>query len=98
MKLDKVHLFGASLGIYRAQNASIKKLLSAQGDLKLHKIMTSCITGGFLAQKFAEVNAHCPRVVSLILCNTFTDTSIFSYNDSAVMYVLIKSFWKNLNE
>lgn len=41
--------------------------------------------GGFLAQKFTEVNAHCPRVVSLVLCNSFTDTSVFSYNDSATM-------------
>ncbi|RLU15664.1 hypothetical protein DMN91_011418 [Ooceraea biroi] len=54
LELDKVHLFGVSLG-------------------------------GFLAQKFTEVNAHCPRVVSLILCNTFTDTSVFSYNDSAAV-------------
>lgn len=60
MELDKVHLFGASLG-------------------------------GFLAQKFAEVNAHCPRVVSLILCNTFTDTSVFSYNDSAAVFWILPS-------
>ncbi|XP_011494119.1 PREDICTED: maspardin-like isoform X1 [Ceratosolen solmsi marchali] len=60
MELDRVHLFGASLG-------------------------------GFLAQKFAEVNAHCPRVVSLILCNTFTDTSVFSYNDSAVVFWILPS-------
>ncbi|XP_051170328.1 maspardin-like [Leptopilina boulardi] len=60
MELDKVHLFGASLG-------------------------------GFLAQKFAEVNAHCPRVLSLILCNTFTDTSVFSYNDSAAVFWILPS-------
>lgn len=60
MELDKVHLFGASLG-------------------------------GFLAQKFTEINAHCPRVVSLILCNTFTDTSIFSYNDSATVFWILPS-------
>lgn len=54
MELDRVHLFGASLG-------------------------------GFLAQKFAEINSHCPRVVSLVLCNSFTDTTVFSYNDSAAM-------------
>lgn len=46
-----------------------------------------CLTysGGFLAQKFAEINSHCPRVASLVLCNTFIDTSVFSHNDSAVL-------------
>ncbi|XP_043280675.1 maspardin-like [Venturia canescens] len=60
MELDKVHLFGASLG-------------------------------GFLAQKFTELNSHCPRVVSLILCNSFTDTSVFSYNDSAAIFWILPS-------
>ncbi|KAI4481730.1 PREDICTED: maspardin-like isoform X1 [Polistes canadensis] len=60
MGLDRVHLFGASLG-------------------------------GFLAQKFTEVNAYCPRVASLILCNTFTDTSVFSYNDSAAVFWILPS-------
>ncbi|KOX70959.1 Maspardin [Melipona quadrifasciata] len=60
MELDKVHIFGASLG-------------------------------GFLAQKFTEVNAHCPRVVSLVLCNSFTDTSVFSYNDSAGVFWILPS-------
>ncbi|XP_066589945.1 maspardin-like [Prorops nasuta] len=60
MELDRVHLFGASLG-------------------------------GFLAQKFTEVNSHCPRVVSLVLCNTFTDTSVFSYNDSAAVFWILPS-------
>ncbi|XP_011300651.1 maspardin [Fopius arisanus] len=60
LELDRVHLFGASLG-------------------------------GFLAQKFAEVNSHCPRVESLILCNTFTDTTVFSYNDSAAIFWILPS-------
>ncbi|XP_068971919.1 maspardin-like [Bombus flavifrons] len=60
MELDKVHLFGTSLG-------------------------------GFLAQKFTEANAHCPRVVSLILCNSFTDTSVFNYNDSAGVFWILPS-------
>jgi len=47
LQLDKVHLFGASLG-------------------------------GFLAQKFAEYTHKSPRVHSLILCNSFSDTSIFN--------------------
>lgn len=33
--------------------------------------------GGFLAQKFAEYTHKSPRVHSLILCNSFSDTSIF---------------------
>lgn len=44
--------------------------------------------GGFLAQKFAEYTYQYSRVASLILCNTFLDTSIFDYNDSAMMYML----------
>ncbi|KAK0083418.1 hypothetical protein PV325_008803 [Microctonus aethiopoides] len=47
--------------------------------------------GGFLAQKFAEINSHCPRVASLVLCNTFIDTSVFSYNDSAVLFWILPS-------
>lgn len=34
--------------------------------------------GGFLAQKFAEYTHKSPRVHSLILCNSFSDTSIFN--------------------
>lgn len=60
LELDKVHLFGASLG-------------------------------GFLAQKFVEYTAHFPRVASLILCNTFTDTSVFSYSESAAMFWMLPS-------
>ncbi|XP_048735832.1 uncharacterized protein LOC125651303 [Ostrea edulis] len=52
LQLDKVHIFGTSLG-------------------------------GFLAQKFAEVTHRSPRVVSLILCNAFYDTTIFNQTNSA---------------
>ncbi|XP_064474873.1 maspardin-like isoform X2 [Ornithodoros turicata] len=46
--------------------------------------------GGFLAQKFAESTAPgCPqRVCSLVLCNSFSDTSIFNYTDTAVLFWL----------
>lgn len=54
LKLDKVHVFGASLG-------------------------------GFLAQKLVESLLQCPRIHSLILCNSFSDTTIFNHTDSAVM-------------
>jgi len=45
------------------------------------------VSGGFLAQKFVEFSTiiHQPRVVSLFLCNSFTDTSIFKYKDTAVL-------------
>ncbi|XP_054714491.1 maspardin-like [Uloborus diversus] len=55
LSLDKVHLFGASLG-------------------------------GFLAQKFAESTNHSHTVHSIILCNSFTDTSIFNFTDTAVLF------------
>lgn len=60
LELDKVHLFGASLG-------------------------------GFLAQKFAEHTSHCPRVASLVLCNTFCDTSVFSYNETSSLFWMLPS-------
>ena len=52
LQLDRVHIFGTSLG-------------------------------GFLAQKFAEFSSRSPRVASLILCNSFNDTSIFQQTNSA---------------
>lgn len=48
-------------------------------------------SGGYLAQKFAEYTANCPRVASLILCNTFTDTSIFNNHESATIFWLMPS-------
>nr|XP_045017007.1 maspardin isoform X1 [Jaculus jaculus]XP_045017008.1 maspardin isoform X1 [Jaculus jaculus] len=61
LQLDKVHLFGASLG-------------------------------GFLAQKFAEYTHKSPRVHSLILCNAFSDTSIFNQTWTANSFWLMPSF------
>ncbi|XP_014256770.1 maspardin-like [Cimex lectularius] len=61
LELDKVHLFGASLG-------------------------------GFLAQKFAEYTTNCPRVASLILCNTFVDTSIFNNDDKSKIFWVFPSY------
>lgn len=58
LELDRIHLFGASLG-------------------------------GYLAQKFAEYSYLCPRVASLILCNAFTDTSVFNNHDSAALYWIL---------
>lgn len=44
-----------------------------------------------MAQKFAEYTVNCPRVASLILCNTFTDTSIFNNHESATIFWLLPS-------
>ncbi|CAG2236602.1 SPG21 [Mytilus edulis] len=60
LQLDKVHLFGASLG-------------------------------GFLAQKFAEYTYRSPRVASLILCNSFYDTTIFNQTNSAPTFWMMPS-------
>ncbi|CAG9564005.1 unnamed protein product [Danaus chrysippus] len=60
LELDKIHIFGASLG-------------------------------GFLAQKFTEITKNCPRVASLVLCNTFTDTTVFEYHDSVALFWLLPS-------
>ncbi|XP_048829605.1 maspardin-like [Brienomyrus brachyistius] len=61
LQLDKIHLFGASLG-------------------------------GFLAQKFAEYTHKSPRVHSLILCNSFSDTSIFNQTWMANSFWLMPAF------
>nr|CAD7428393.1 unnamed protein product [Timema monikensis] len=66
-----------------------KKLLDYLGLAKVHLYGAS--VGGFLAQKFAESTMNCPRVASLILCNTFTDTSVFSYSESAVVFWMLPS-------
>lgn len=60
LELEKVHLFGASLG-------------------------------GFLAQKFAEYTHQTCTVHSIILCNSFTDTSIFNFTDTAVLFWMFPS-------
>ena len=45
--------------------------------LALEKVhLFGAALGGFLAQKFAEFTRPCPRVASLILCNTFTDSEV----------------------
>ena len=56
-------------------------LLDQLGLERVH--ILGAALGGFLAQKFAEMTRHCPRVASLVLCNSFTDTAIFRYNDEA---------------
>uniref|UniRef100_A0A3P9N0F1 SPG21 abhydrolase domain containing, maspardin n=1 Tax=Poecilia reticulata TaxID=8081 RepID=A0A3P9N0F1_POERE len=48
--------------------------------------------GGFLAQKFAEYTHKSPRVHSLILCNSFSDTSIFHQTWTANSFWLMPAF------
>ncbi|XP_077374356.1 maspardin isoform X2 [Festucalex cinctus] len=48
--------------------------------------------GGFLAQKFAEFTCKSPRVQSLILCNSFSDTSIFNQTWTANSFWLMPAF------
>ncbi|XP_069378580.1 maspardin isoform X2 [Paralichthys olivaceus] len=48
--------------------------------------------GGFLAQKFAECTHKSPRVHSLILCNSFSDTSIFNQMWTANSFWLMPAF------
>jgi maspardin len=55
LRLDKVHVFGAS-------------------------------SGGFIAQKIAESISNCQRIHSLILCNSFSDTSAFNQTESANLF------------
>ncbi|XP_065352404.1 maspardin-like [Cloeon dipterum] len=67
----------------------LKKLMDHLGLLKIHIFGASL--GGFLAQKFAEYTANCSRVASLILCNSFTDTSIFNFTDTASYFWMLPS-------
>lgn len=60
-RLDKVHIFGASLG-------------------------------GYLAQKFAEHTVRSPRIHSLVLCNSFTDTTVFQQTNSVNVYWMLPGF------
>merc|ERR1719203_1306166 len=61
--------------------SGFKDLLDHLALEKVH--LFGAALGGFLAQKFAEVTRDCPRVASLILCNTFIDTAIFNFSDEA---------------
>lgn len=64
-----------------------KKLLDY---LEIHKAhIFGASLGGFLAQKFAEYTYNCPRVASLILCNTFTDTAVFCNQGTSNIYWIL---------
>jgi len=59
----------------------LSRLLDHLGLERVH--IFGAALGGFLGQKYAEMTRDCPRVASLILCNTFTDTSVFNYKEEA---------------
>ena len=48
----------------------LSRLLDHLGLERVH--IFGAALGGFLGQKYAEMTRDCPRVASLILCNTFT--------------------------
>jgi len=66
-----------------------KQLLTQLSLEKVH--IFGAALGGFLAQKFAEFTRPCPRVASLILCNSFTDTTVFKYTEQSQMFWLLPS-------
>ncbi|CAH0389644.1 unnamed protein product [Bemisia tabaci] len=66
-----------------------RRLIDYMGFYKVHIFGASL--GGFLAQKFAEHVSSSRRVISLFLCNTFIDTSVFSYSESASLFWMLPS-------
>ncbi|KAI5701536.1 hypothetical protein M8J76_005485 [Diaphorina citri] len=64
-----------------------KKLLDHYEFEKVHLFGASL--GGFLAQKFAEHTVLRPRVVSLFLCNSFYDTSVFNYSETYAIFRIL---------
>lgn len=66
-----------------------RKLLDYLDLGKVHLFGASL--GGYMAQKFAECSCSCQRVASLILCNSFSDTSIFKGNESSSLYWMLPS-------
>lgn len=51
-----------------------------------------CSLGAYLGLKFAERMRNTPYVASMLLCNGFTDTSIFRYTRSSSAFWLVPGF------
>ncbi|KAL4227847.1 Maspardin [Mactra antiquata] len=68
-----------------------KRLLDHLQLDKVHLLGASL--GGFLAQKFAEYTHKSPRVASLILCNSFYETSIFQQTNSAPTFWMMPALF-----
>lgn len=70
--------------VYWTHESWCQGLLQLLDHLGLERVhILGAALGGFLAQKFAEMTRGCPRVASLVLCNSFTDTDIFRCKDEA---------------
>lgn len=69
----------------------MKKLLDY---LKLDKVhFFGASLGGFLAQKFAEATSNSPRTCSIVMCNSFADTSVFEQTSVAYLYWAMPGFY-----
>lgn len=68
---------------------AFKELLDHLALEKVH--IFGAALGGFLAQKFAEFTRECPRVASLVLCNTFTDTAAFKFSENSSLFKMTPS-------
>jgi maspardin len=64
-----------------------RDLLDLLGLEKVH--ILGAALGGFLAQKFVEFTRACPRVASIVLCNSFTDTTIFRHEEESGAFWLM---------
>lgn len=69
----------------------LKQSIAVSAVFQVHLFGASL--GGFLAQKFAEYTHKSPRVHSLILCNSFSDTAIFNQTWTANRYYSWSCFW-----
>lgn len=66
------------------------------GLLKVHLFGASL--GGFLAQKFCQHTWKFQRVQSLVLCNAFTDTAVFTDLPGPTVYVVSHSWCRLTTE
>jgi len=71
---------------------SFNRLLEKLSVYQIHIFGASL--GGFLGQKFAEFTSiqRSPKVLSLILCNTFTDTSIFKLGTQSKLFWMMPRY------
>ena len=83
--LERVHIFGAALGGFLGRFYYVRCTVINQ-EVQADIIQLVPTLSG---QKYAETTRGCPRVASLILCNSFTDTAIFRYNDEATALWLL---------
>ncbi|XP_076811378.1 maspardin-like [Clavelina lepadiformis] len=68
----------------------LRKLVDYLNLNQIH--VFGCGLGGFLAMKFAERTRTKQYVLSIILCNTFTDTTVFKLQHMSAMMWTLPSF------